>query len=453
MWNLLPLALWLLSAACYTPNPVYCDDADGCEGGLVCHLATRTCGAAAADAAPADAGGCQLDDECGSGVCTGDGSCEPAARVVYAAPDGAFAGPCSAAQPCDLVHAAGQAAADRATIRLAAGSYELTTDFEVAPPTTALTIVGARNAVLSRATAGPVFLVRDGARLVVRGVALRKGLACRDFGTLVVERVRFDDAAGEPLPWIAGDACTVEVVRDELDDAPTHAITATAGSTVRISDSVITASAGAGVRVDSGTLEIRRSRIEHGAGVGVDAEGAVGRVVIERSWIAENYAGGACLRGPRFDIVNNFIYRNGTEATPSRCGGLSLSSTAAGNRAAHNTVVRNQCAYDFCTANDRAGGIDCVGGVAPNNLVLGNSSGNSSMPNAQLAGTCAFTNSRTTDSETFSGFVSTVAPYDFHIGNGASPAADAGIATEVMEDFDGQPRGDGMPDVGADEIQ
>jgi hypothetical protein len=41
---------------------------------------------------------------------------------------------------------------------------------------------------------------------------------------------------------------------------------------------------------------------------------------------------------------------------------------------------------------------------------------------------------------------------NYHLADSASPAVGVGTPGAVTEDFDGEPRNDGSPDVGADEF-
>jgi hypothetical protein len=74
-----------------------CDSASGACVGCV---GDTDCGAAEPVCANQTCRACALDSECPSGACADDGTCVPEASVVYLAPQGTDAVPCSRTQPC-----------------------------------------------------------------------------------------------------------------------------------------------------------------------------------------------------------------------------------------------------------------------------------------------------------------------------------------------------------------
>ncbi|MGN6110213.1 MAG: right-handed parallel beta-helix repeat-containing protein [Kofleriaceae bacterium] len=444
----LPLFLVVAIGAtgCTERNPAYCTDSSTCPDGLVCDVPIRTCVEPTPDADDR----CTLDDDCESGVCRPDGACAAPEAILYVSADGPSAGDCGPTTPCDLFHARSLASTERSTIRLANGQYVLSSDFVVTSPLASLSIVGGRGAVIRRAAAGPAFEVRDGSALTIHGLTLNKGIRCSSFAQLHVARVSFDNAENEALPWIGLSECTsATIVEAELIDSTSDGIDAS-GTPVEITASRIEGSAGNGIRAQGGQVAVHRSVIDKNRLHGVLAMS--GSLSIHRSHVFENHSGGISATSGTFDITNNFIYRNGN-AVDARFGGLHLDTFTSGNRVHHNTIVRNDC--DVVATPVLAGGIYCRGGVGRNNLISNNFRGNADGTNAQVGGTCDLAGSRINSDDAMWRFVSpTDVPFDLHLANRASPAVDVGIALPepLTEDIDGQPRSDGEPDVGADEL-
>jgi len=104
-----------------------------------------------------------------------------------------------------------------------------------------------------------------------------------------------------------------------------------------------------------------------------------------------------------------------------------------------------------------AGGLFCRGdGDFNNNLIANNFAGSATQPNAQVGGTCDLAGSLIANADTTFRFVSAgMQPFDYHLATQASAAVNAGVIGPSPEtvDFDGDPRSDGAPDVGADEFK
>lgn len=321
----------------------------------------------------------------------------------------------------------------------------------VAPPIAAITIVGSRNAVFERATTGPSFDVRNGSSLELRGVTLHRGIEC-DTGTLEIVRAAFNSAGTEVRSWLVLHNCTTSVVASELDLSTALGIDANNGGTLRVSDSSITESADTGIRMTGAELTVERSTIAENRGMGIDA--TTQQLVVRRSVFYSNRLGGISSVNGVFDVTNNFVYRNGN-AGNALFGGLRLETYLAGNRFEHNTVVRNDAEYG--ATPKYAGGVFCKGGGSTkNNLITNNFYGNQFDPNAQVAGTCMFSGSLIEDSDEAIRFVRDAEePFDYHLADAQSTAVNAGVlgTPPITEDFDGDPRDDGMPDMGADELR
>ncbi len=261
-------------------------------------------------------------------------------------------------------------------------------------------------------------------------------------------RTYFDNPPpSQVAPWITASSCEIEVTESELQDSLDNGITARS-SMVAISNSTIRSSAKNGIDV-TGSLGIKNSTIVDNHGIGVSIAGSL---ELSRTTVARNLQGGVSLSPGSFQIVNNFIYRNGNDGglgvATSPFGGLRLEPSAAtSNQVVHNTIFLNTA--DVSATPVLAGGIYCTLGDASNNIIVQNFRGNAELPNAQTGGGCTFGNSRIGSDAAAVGFVDYVAD-NLHLA-AASDAINSGNST-VPEDFDGDPRNDGLPDLGADEF-
>ena len=173
---------------------------------------------------------------------------------------------------------------------------------------------------------------------------------------------------------------------------------------------------------------------------------------ITKSTFYPNYQGGIACLG-RYEITNNFLFRNGNPSD-AKFGGMRLDTSTTGNRVAHNTLAQNVRAYS-AVAPVYAGGLFCNNGIAPNNLLVDNEHGNEQDPSAQKAGSCDFAGSITNESADPYLFIEPYnSPQNFHFSSSLSPAINAGalLLMPITDDFDTNPRTDGVPDVGADEF-
>jgi hypothetical protein len=390
---------------------------------------------------------CVLDDDCTSGVCRADGACEQAELVLYVAPNGISSGECPLEAPCDISFAKSKVSATRSSIRLANGTYALASDFLVdANP---ITVVGGRAAVLQRSSNGPSFEVRNGSALTLRGFSLDKGVECTN-ATLVIARLAFDNPAlVDTRSWVTAVGCAVDVVDADLTDSTQHGIKVSTGS-LNMANTRIEGSLGNGLLCTTSTCSIATSTINRSQLLGVDATPLA--LQLSRSSLTENRQGGVRSIGGTCDIKNNFVFRNGNDGDAT-FGGLRLEPTAGGNnRIEHNTIVFNEC--DPFASPAFAGGLFCTNALAPNNLIYNNFAGNNTMPNSQIGGGCNLTGSLVVngDGTNEMHFVAPVtAPFDYHLADVLSPAANAGTPGPVTEDFDGDARV-GTPDIGADEF-
>lgn len=450
-----------LVVGCSTvPNPLYCDESADCKNGLVCNPDTHGC------EQPGDAGvdaeaGCALDDECPSGVCRGDGSCELADQVLYVSVDGVSAGECPEATRCDITYALSKVTPSKHTLRLANGVYDLASSVVISPGSPDVTIVGGKAAVLRRTSTGPVMslqgtLSNPGPTLTVRGMTVNKGVECVGSG-LRIERVVMDSAPSEVLPWVKATGCRVEILRSELLNSPSDGV-AGEYSDLDVSDSTIARSQGYGVMfvdgdtIGKGVVHITTSTISNHPKIGVRVVNGTS-FTMTRSFVSTNHLGGVESLGQSFDITNNFVVRNGSQGNTlgvdsSNFGGLHLSG-AGTSRLLYNTVAMN----NSDPAALYAGGVFCDGGNTGSNLISYNQRGNEEFPRAATGGTCSFAGSIIDQSiAAVDSKFADLFNDDFHLTS-ASPARNAGNGVPPVDvDFDGDPRSDGSPDFGADEV-
>ena len=455
--------LAVIFTSCTRPNPEFCDENTDCNNGEICSLDINRCIAAPPDTTCVDDADCPVerpvcgddaacrsclaDDECGSEVCRSDGTCEAADRILYVRPNGLTSGTCTAADRCDLTYARSLVSAERQTIRLADGTYTLSQQFRV-DGGASLTVVGSRAASLQFTGVGPaVGILGVGTKAHLRGFTIHQGATCSN-ATFELVRMAFNNPGGDVRSWIAASGCTLVVTDSTLSDSLEHGISQNGGDAT-VTGTTIERSAGNGVDLSSGTAVVKTSTITRNGRVGIT--GDTGRVVVHRSIVSANRLGGIRSTNGSFEIVNNFVFRNG-DPGQSTFGGMHLDSNSSSSRVMHNTVMYNDC--DVNVSPPLSGGLYCrigASGTAYGNLIAQNYRGNTSLQNAQTGGSCDFTYSLIAENP--------LAPVNFGcvLGSdmcrlaGGGAAIDAGMQLGVTEDFDGQPRSDGKPDIGADE--
>lgn len=101
---------------------------------------------------------------------------------------------------------------------------------------------------------------------------------------------------------------TIALDESELRDSAGHGIMSRA-STVSVSKTTIEGSAQNAIDA-TGTLDVDRSRIAGSRGMGISISGGL---ELSRTTVATNLQGGVSLLTGTFDVVNNFIYRNGND--------------------------------------------------------------------------------------------------------------------------------------------
>ena len=266
-------------------------------------------------------------------------------------------------------------------------------------------------------------------------------------GTVTSDTVFFMDRDAT----ILGDPTTTVLRRTTGD------VLAISGSSkVRLYDVTISNAAG-NIAINvamthTGELELQRCKITNN-GFGIQ-NASNSLVTVNRSTISLNPDGGIVLAGaiPKFDITNNFIFRNGDE-NGSIHGGITISGGTAGApaRLEFNTIVDN----DAIAGGSRSGGVQCTinGFLAPNNLIARNAlAGNPAEP-AQANGGCNFAGSiRQIDMTNLNFVEPNTLPYDYHVTT-SNIAIDMATTGTVMFDVDGEARPNGAArDIGADEL-
>lgn len=444
-------AVSFVCISCGFPRPrdLECVKPQDCQAGFTCDLTTNACVTTTGD----DSTHCKLDDECDTHVCEPNGNCALAQDVLYVNPAGISAGTCTLTAPCEFYYATTQVTPQHSILRLNNGTYNIDSGLIAGLTVGDVTMVGSRSAILQRATSGPVLEARNGATLTVRGVSLRGSISCSNFAHLNLSNVSFDNASNDQSPWLNLGNCSVATISDSiLLASPSDGILATSGGDLTLTNTKISGSVSNGVNSMGQHLTIIGSTISDNGDLGVRA--VVQVLSIHKSTILSNHGGGVSGTSGLFDITNNFICRNGND-TNGEFGGLRLDTTLPGNRVIHNTINRNDS--NPLTNPLYAGGFFCRGGGSYiNNLIVNNFAGSATQPNAQTSGTCDLTGSQIANDDVSAHFVSSLTfPFNYHLADAGSSAVNAGIAGPApeTEDFDGEARSDGHPDVGADEFK
>ena len=404
------LLLTLLLVGCQKINSGYCPGGDCAlpctESGPDCICVDMVCVECTADD-ETNCGGtrpqCGADNVCracssnadcnDSDACLEDGSCAAASQVIYAAPNGVETGDCGQTTECSLTRAHALVSASRNVIRLAPGDYEVPGTLDGLDFSLKSATLVARGATLTRATAaatsGPIISVRNGQTFKLVG------------GTLL------------------GPSFTTDGIKciDNNSKLFVHEVT--------IDD--MTQS---GIETDLCQLTVARSTLRNNG---------LGGINMVSASVAT--------------VTNNFVYRNGSAASP--IGGMGL-KLATGSKLQFNTVVDNNADTSIQTA----GGIVCdtQSYDAPFNLVYRNVGGLGTQ--VQVIGSCTFVGSYQQGAgpgENAVGFETPAGTIPSYRLTGASPTGTIRDAVDCNDiDFEGQARpfpAGGKCDYGADEYR
>lgn len=215
------------------------------------------------------------------------------------------------------------------------------------------------------------------------------------------------------------------------------------------------------IKIVSGTGVLLRDRIGPSACIGVEA---TGELTLERSFIFGHDLGGVHVKD-KYSLVNNIIAQNGTPGGP-QFGAIKLEVAPSGSRLMYNTIAFNQS-----KGGAKEGAIRCeaaaAGSMCVNCLFWGNTPNDQGYPMGpncnplfsiedykSPASAPSHTSNFTVTDPKFVSLTPGTDPADYHI-QPTSPARDKGnpLATGLpADDYDGDPRSDGQPDIGADEI-
>jgi len=206
----------------------------------------------------------------------------------------------------------------------------------------------------------------------------------------------------------------------------------------------------------TGTTALHRVRVVNTTQGAINALG--GKLVLERSTIADNDGGGVIVRtgALEFTIRNNFILFNGratgTSSTPF--GGVLIEKDSGTSAVEFNTI-----AYNESNGLQNRAGLACFGSAnaAGGNLVYGNREGIAAATDlTQVGGNCQTGNTFAAGAGDLGFANPSTSTFDPHL-TATSPATvlDAGgaCAARVPADIDGNARPSGAAcDLGADEL-
>jgi hypothetical protein len=228
-----------------------------------------------------------------------------------------------------------------------------------------------------------------------------------------------------------------------------NALTIDGTSDVIVYDLTITggSSGGRGVVGSSNmaTTTLHRVTVDSNAGGGISM--TAGSLTVSSSTISQNSNGGISTdNGVQFDITNSFIFKNGN-TTSTNFGGVKLGVPGPVARFEFNTVADNRAIGGF------AAGLQCSGMTlnTANNIIAGNVAGTT--PNQHTTGQCGILTSRVQDNLDGLNFEEPdTAPLSFKLMAGSNAIDQAITPSDIMVDFEGDPRPAGAVDLGADEF-
>lgn len=381
----------IMIAACKVPYPADVPDDDTVDALPVC------------TSAPGDAGDCRsctADADCESDFCFRD-TCAPSGLVLFVRPDGVDgANACTdRTRPCRTL-------------------------------TQALANVPATGGIAS-ATRRYIDLMTVGGYAEPANVSI-------DDKTVVIRGA----------PPVAGARSVI---------APMGSLQLTNGADVQLERLALSDPDVGGIVCSRSTLFANDVRVVDNNATGIRGEPCA--VTLRNSVVPRNAGGGVSVEGDRVVIVNNVFVENG--AILSAFGALRVSGVPSASVIQSNTIVANRA------ATGQSDGIDCsaVALRLRNHIILGEAgrarvSGNCTYdhalygpddPGGQLA---AVNGNMLVADDALLQFVDT-AHHDYQIKSSSiakGKGTSTGLAPESATDIDGQPRPQGAPDVGADEI-
>ena len=212
-----------------------------------------------------------------------------------------------------------------------------------------------------------------------------------------------------------------------------------------------------------GTAVLLANRIGPSPCIGIVGDS---KVTLERNFVFGHDMGGIALKDA-YSVVNNIIVKNGS--VYGNFGAIKLEVGPTGSRLMHNTIAFNMAKGSV----DKEAAVRCeasaAGTVCVNCLFWGNTPSTEGYPMGPKA-TCnpvysiedyqspapgpSHSSNFTVTDPKFVSLTPGTNPADYHI-QPSSSARDKGDPTFPglpTDDFDGDPRSDGLPDIGADEI-
>lgn len=358
------------------------------------------------DASP----GCAVDSDCASGVCEAE-ACVPSDQVRYVATNGRDTRPCTQAEPCATVaRAVAQSPSEVAVVAVSSGIYREA--IEVNPP--------------------------GQARIDVRIIG-------RTGSEEPVVLQLPEQSSAPALVQILGGSGYLRNVRLVGAATAAHGVLAQAGTTAEFDGVTVTGHGGAGIRCEGCELVLSGVDVTGNRGLGVSVTGTAvdgGAVSLFRSQVRSNAAGGVSAEALDCTVASSVLADNGNPM--AAVGGAALRCERV--RFEHNTVAGN---VSIAAASAYA----CVSedAINRNNLYASASStvvGCVHRYSHWTAGAVPVGEGNRLATPRF------VGAGNYHLSPDA-PArgvAEPGAQAEIPFDLDGEPRVQGAPDVGADEI-
>lgn len=342
-------------------------------------------------------------EQCGSGVCTSNGTCADDAEIAHVSVVGSATSECTRGSPCTTIDRAVGLTPVRPYILIGTGTYSQPTPLTLRD-TRWLIGKGSPMPTLRRSTDGPIVLVQAAANVTL-------------------ERLEITGATGALANPDTTNGRGVKCL--VLGGAPV----------LSIRDSLVHGNQGSGIEGRNCTIKAYGTAFNQNGFIGIEATDST--VTADCCTFTNNQVG-MTLDGGLFQITNNVIARNSDI-------GIAYYSATSGNRLEFNTIVDNGLTGPTGT------GFVCDQSPPasfPSNIIARNP--------RQTSGTgCSYPSSIIVDTDIAPlRFKSPdVAPYDYHLMPG-SIAVDMGTVSTLDHDIDGDARPNGAGrDVGALEVE